>query len=247
MHRKGYLQMAIRSLTKKGLIVSCQAAPGDPLYGPEFMVRMAMAAEQGGAIGIRSNGRDDIKAIKQAVSIPVIGLIKREIPGSDIYITPELQDVEAILEAGADIVALDLTNRENRYAQGKRLIDYIHQAGAQVIADISVAEEGVAAEQLGADYVSTTLSGYTPYSPQREEPDMGLIRALYGKLTIPLMAEGRIWSADDAVAALSCGADYVVVGSAITRPQLVTRRFVDRIADYLDKCEATDPRGGLRS
>ncbi|MBB6735165.1 N-acetylmannosamine-6-phosphate 2-epimerase [Cohnella zeiphila] len=239
--------MATRPLTKKGLIVSCQAAPEDPLYGAEMMVRMAVAAEQGGAIGIRSNGYNDIKAIKQSVNVPVIGLIKRKISGSDIYITPELEDVEAILEAGADIVALDLTDREDRYAKGKKLIERVHQAGARVMADISVAEEGLAAERLGADYVSTTLSGYTPYSPQSERPDLKLVEALGGKLSVPLIAEGRIWSADDAVTALASGAEYVVVGTAITRPQLVTKRFVDRIAGYFDQLQLSEPQGGTRS
>ncbi|GIO16779.1 putative N-acetylmannosamine-6-phosphate 2-epimerase [Cohnella xylanilytica] len=229
--------MAIQPLTTQGLIVSCQAAPEDPLYGPEFMVRMALAAEQGGAIGIRCNGRDDIEAIKRAVSLPVIGLIKREIAGSDIYITPELEDVRAILEAGADIVALDLTNREDRYTKGKALIDYVHKAGSRVMADISTAEEALQAERMGVDYVSTTLSGYTPYSPQQEGPDLELIASLRGKLSVPLVAEGRIWSAEEAVAALAGGADYVVVGTAITRPQLVTQRFVNKIADFLSQTQ----------
>lgn len=236
--------MAIQPLTTQGLIVSCQAAPEDPLYGPEIMVRMALAAELGGAVGIRCNGRDDIKAIKQAVSLPVIGLIKREIAGSDIYITPELEDVQAILGAGADIVALDLTNREDRYAKGKALIDYVHKAGSRVMADVSTAEEAIRAEQMGADYVSTTLSGYTPYSSQQDGPDLELVASLRGKLRIPLVAEGRIWSADEAVSALAGGADYVVVGTAITRPQLVTQRFANKIADYLNQSRLIENKGG---
>jgi N-acylglucosamine-6-phosphate 2-epimerase len=236
--------MAIPTLTTKGLIVSCQASPGDPLFGSDVMVRMALAAHQGGAIGIRCNGRNDIKAIKQAVNLPVIGLIKREISGSDIFITPELEDVQAILEAGADIVALDLTNREDRYEKGKALIDYIHAAGSKVTADISTEEEALQAERLGADYVSTTLSGYTPYSPQQDGPDLELIAKLQGKLNVPLIAEGRIWTVDEAVMALSCGADYVVVGTAITRPQLVTRRFATRIADYWNQNRLMESKGG---
>ncbi|OMF22079.1 N-acetylmannosamine-6-phosphate 2-epimerase [Paenibacillus sp. FSL H8-0548] len=220
---------------KKGLIVSCQAYPGDPLFGEEMMVRMSIAAVQGGAIGIRSNGAADIKAIKKAVNVPVIGLLKRKIEGSEIYITPELEDVQTILEAGADIVALDVTDREDRYSKVKVLIDYIHQAGAQVMADISIAEEAIKAEQLGADYVSTTLSGYTPYSLQQEEPDLELVEALKKVLKVSLIAEGKIWSADDAVLALSSGADYVVVGSAITRPEMVTKRFTAQMSDFLNQ------------
>lgn len=222
---------------KKGLIVSCQAYPGDPLFGEEMMVRMSIAAVQGGAIGIRSNGAADIKAIKKAVNVPVIGLLKRKIEGSEIYITPELEDVQTILEAGADIIALDVTDREDRYSKVKVLIDYIHQAGAQVMADISIAEEAIKAEQLGADYVSTTLSGYTPYSLQQEEPDLQLVEALKKVLEVPLIAEGKIWSVDDAILALSSGADYVVVGSAITRPEMVTKRFTAQMSDFLNQKE----------
>lgn len=217
----------------QGLIVSCQAYPGEALYGADVMVRMAIAAEEGGAIGIRTNGVMDIKAITQAVQIPVIGLLKRKIPGSEIYITPELADVQAILEAGADIVALDITDREERYEKVKPLIDYIHQAGAQVMADISTVAEGVKAESLGADYISTTLSGYTPYSTQQEGPDLVLIKSLSQLLRVPLVAEGRIWQSEDAAAAMLCGAHYVVVGTAITRPQMVTKRFVETISKYI--------------
>jgi N-acylglucosamine-6-phosphate 2-epimerase len=220
---------------KRGLIVSCQAYEGDPLFGEEMMVRMALAAVQGGAIGIRSNGAADIKAIKKAVNVPVIGLLKRKIKNSEIYITPELEDVQTILEAGADIVALDVTDREDRYSKAKVLIDYIHQAGAQAMADISIAEEAVMAQLLGADYISTTLSGYTTYSLQQEEPDLKLVATLKGILKVPLIAEGKIWSADDAVLALSSGADYVVVGSAITRPEMVTKRFTARMSEFLEE------------
>jgi len=218
---------------KRGLIVSCQALPGEPLYRRGTMALMAIAAEQGGAIGIRANGPVDIRDIKQAVGLPVIGLLKREIPGSDIYITPELEDVEAIIEAGADVVAMDMTNREGRLERVPALIRRCHEAGVAVMADISTLEEGILAEQLGADLISTTLSGYTPYSSQQEAPDLELVRQLSSRLKKPVVAEGRIWSPEEAVQALAAGAEYVVVGGAITRPQLITRKYVSQVDSWL--------------
>jgi N-acylglucosamine-6-phosphate 2-epimerase len=218
---------------KKGLIVSCQALPGEPLFGNDIMVQMALAAEQGGAIGIRTNGINDIAGIKSAVRLPIIGLIKRDIPGSDIYITPTMDEVNAILDAGADIVAMDMTDRENRHSMAETMIEYIHKAGALVMADISTADEGEKAEKLGVDFVSTTLSGYTSYSPQREEPDFQLVKDLSALLTIPVVAEGRIWSPQEAANALKAGADYVVVGSAISRPQLITKKYAVCISEWL--------------
>ncbi|GGI43790.1 putative N-acetylmannosamine-6-phosphate 2-epimerase [Paenibacillus marchantiophytorum] len=213
----------------KGLIVSCQALPHEPLHGGDTMAKMARAAVGVGAIGIRTNGVADILMIKQEVNVPVIGLIKRDIEGSEIFITPTLDEVKAIVMAGADIVALDITNREGRLAAVKPLIAWAHEMGAAVMADISTFEEGVAAEALGVDYIGTTLSGYTSYSRQAEEPDFELIRQLAETVKVPVVAEGRIWTPEDAVKAMNCGATYVVVGSAISRPQLITERYIQAL------------------
>jgi N-acylglucosamine-6-phosphate 2-epimerase len=210
----------------KGLIVSCQALENEPLHGGDAMAKMARAAVSAGAIGIRTNGVPDIVAIKQEVDVPVIGLIKRDIPGSAIFITPTLAEVKAIVDAKADIVALDVTNREGRLETVKTLIDYAHEQGAAVMADISTLEEGLAAVELGADFIGTTLSGYTPYSTQQEAPDFELLEQLCKSVSIPIVAEGRIWTPEDAAKAMNIGAAYVVVGSAITRPQLITARYV---------------------
>jgi len=220
---------------KRGLIVSCQALPGEPLYRQGTMALMALAAEQGGAIGIRSNGPDDIRDIKAAVKLPVIGLLKRDIPGSDIYITPELADVQAIIEAGAEVVAMDMTNREDRAERVVELIRYCHEAGVAVMADISTVEEGVLAESLGADLISTTMSGYTPYSPKQDGPDLELVRQLALRLKKPVVAEGRIWSPEEAEQALEAGAEYVVVGGAITRPQFITQKYAERLGQWLNR------------
>ncbi|MFC5704170.1 N-acetylmannosamine-6-phosphate 2-epimerase [Cohnella faecalis] len=214
---------------QKGLIVSCQAFEGDPLYGDGVMAKMAKAAEQSGAVGIRACGADDILSIKETVNLPIIGLTKRNVPGSQIYITPELSDVMEILAAGAHIVALDMTDREDRLLQVVKWIDYIHTRNAWVMADISTYDEGRKAEQLGVDLISTTLSGYTPYSPQQVKPDIDLVQRLSESCAIPIVAEGRISNPHEAKEAMEAGADYVVVGSAITRPQLIVKQFVDQL------------------
>lgn len=211
---------------EKGLIVSCQALEDEPLHGGDTMAKMARAAVQSGAIGIRTNGIADIERIKKEVQVPVIGLIKRNIPGSDVFITPTLEEVEAIVTAGADIVALDVTDREGRLETVKRLIAWAHARGAAVMADISTLEEGLAAEALGVDFIGTTLSGYTSYSRQQDGPDFDLLQELCARVRVPVVAEGRIWTPEEAVQAMACGATYVVVGSAITRPQLITERYV---------------------
>ncbi|CAH1220441.1 Putative N-acetylmannosamine-6-phosphate 2-epimerase [Paenibacillus allorhizoplanae] len=209
-----------------GLIVSCQALEHEPLHGGDTMAKMARAAVQSGAIGIRTNGVHDILMIKKEVDVPVIGLIKRDIPGSSVFITPTLDEVKAIVIAGADIVALDVTNREGRLEAVKPLIAWAHEMGAAVMADISTLEEGLAAESLGVDFIGTTLAGYTLYSTQQEGPDFELLEQLCAKVSVPVVAEGRIWTPEEAAKALACGATYVVVGSAITRPQLITERYV---------------------
>lgn len=213
----------------QGLIVSAQALEDEPLHGGDTMAKMAIAARSAGAIGIRTNGVHDIRAIKAAVELPVIGLIKRTIPGSDVFITPTAEEVAAIADAGAEIVAMDATDREGRLEKAAELFALAHRRGMAVMADVSTYEEGVAAARLGADFVGTTLSGYTPYSARQEGPDLELIRRLSADLDVPLVAEGRIWTPEEAVAALDAGADYVVVGSAITRPQLIAARYVAAI------------------
>ncbi|RIK32863.1 MAG: N-acetylmannosamine-6-phosphate 2-epimerase [Chloroflexi bacterium] len=182
------------------LIVSCQALAHEPLHGAPIMARMAVAAQQGGAAAIRANRPDDVRAIAAAVDLPVIGLYKEDVPGYLVYITAEF-------------------------------IAAIHtQTGCLVLADISTLEEGIAAEAAGADMVSTTMSGYTDYSPQQREPDLALVAALAQRLRVPLLAEGRYRLPEQVAAALQAGALAVVVGGAITRPQEITRWFVEGIA-----------------
>lgn len=217
---------------KSGLIVSCQALEHEPLFGSDTMAKMAAAAVMGGACAIRANGASDITAIKTAINLPVIGLVKRDYPDSDVYITPTRREVDELLEAKVDMIALDATSQKRPQGeQLKDLIAYIKEKGCLVMSDISTCEEGIQAENLGADCVSTTLSGYTPYSVQQLGPDFELIEQLSSTLSIPVIAEGRIGTPDEAKKAMDCGAYAVVIGSAITRPQLITKSFVDALTE----------------
>ncbi len=210
------------------LIVSCQALPDEPLHGPEIMARMALAAQMGGAAAIRANGPDDVRAICQRVALPVIGLYKDGSEG--VYITPTVGHALAIVEAGADVVALDATLRQR--PNGDTLaqqIAAVHAQGRLVLADVSTLEEALHAQQQGADLAAPTLSGYTDYSPKLEGPDYALLQAMVQTLQIPIIAEGRIRTPQEAQLALEYGAVAVVVGSAITRPQLITQGFVQAL------------------
>jgi N-acylglucosamine-6-phosphate 2-epimerase len=209
-----------------GLVVSCQAAPGDPLHGPVFMAAMARAAVLGGAVGIRANGPADIQAVRRAVDVPVIGLWKDGTEG--VYITPTVRHARAVIDAEAQIVAIDATSRPrpDRSTVPEVIEGLRRTHRCLVMADVSTLNEGVVAVSSGADLVATTLSGYTPYSPQRPGPDLELVAALAARVEVPIVAEGRIGAPQQARAALDAGAWTVVVGGTITRPQLITARFV---------------------
>lgn len=210
------------------LIVSCQAYPGEPLRGPVHMSAMALSVLAGGAAAVRLEGPDDIRAVRAATDAPIIGLWK--IGDTGVYITPTLSAAVEVARAGADIVALDGTARPR--PDGLTLAETIGRlkeaAPVLVLADVSTVEEGLAAEAAGADLVSTTLAGYTPYSRPGSGPDLALVAELAAVLTVPLLAEGRIATPDDAATALELGAAAVVVGSAITHPQSITARFARR-------------------
>ncbi len=214
-----------------GLIVSCQALPDEPLFGAEHMAAMARAAVIGGAIAIRANGPADIAAIRAAVALPIIGLFKDDLPGCEVRITPALEHADKIAEAGADFIAIDATPRARpRNLSVKRLIEHIHEKlNRLVLADVSTLEEGLEAARCGADLVATTLSGYTAYSPSQADPDFDLLEGLAGKLNIPVIAEGRISTPEQAAQALKRGAYAVVVGGAITRPQWITAQFANAL------------------
>lgn len=212
----------------QGLVVSCQALEDEPLHGSAHMAAMARAAQSVGANGIRANSEADIRAIKAKVKLPLIGLRKRTVPGFSVFITPTLEDALSVHAAGADIVAIDGTGRPR--PDGRTLeetVAALKSAGVPVMADIATFDEGVRAAQLGVDYVSTTLSGYTEDTADIVLPNMELLARLTAELEVPVVAEGGIHQPEQAAEALRRGAAFVVVGSAITRPQWIAARYAE--------------------
>lgn len=215
---------------KGGLIVSCQALSTEPLYSPQIMGRMAFAAKEGGAVGIRANSPCDIAEIKRTVDLPVIGLYKVDYPDSEVYITPTMKEVDALAEVGVDIIALDATKRIRPNSQ--TLKDFFAQVKQKYpnqlfMADTSCYEEGLTARDLGFDIVGTTMSGYTPYTKGTQLPDYDLMKKYVETLGLPIVAEGGIWAPEQLKTALDLGVWTAVVGTAITRPREITRRFVN--------------------
>lgn len=212
-----------------GLIVSCQARPDNPLHGPAFMAAMAKAAEAGGAVGLRMNGPEDIRAARAITRLPIVGIFKVRYGGTPVEITPTFAEADALSGAGADVVALDATSRAR--PDGRSVADLIRniqeRLGLPVLADIAGIADARAAQDAGADAVATTLSGYLdPAVPPPEDPDLELVEALAGRLRVPVIAEGRIKTPAQAREAMARGAFGVVVGTAITNPMEITRWFV---------------------
>lgn len=214
-----------------GIVVSCQATEDNPLHGPKTMALMARAAEQGGAVGLRVNGPADTKAIMRSTSLPVLAIYKVDYPGFDVRITPTAADTLAIVETGAPFIALDGTNRPRPH--GESLADsikVIHDHGAFAFADLATRDDLAGAIEAGADAVGTTLSGYTAESAtDSDEPDLDLLAWLVTHSPVPVFAEGRYWTPEQATAALEIGASFVVVGTAITNPMKITERFVKAV------------------
>ena len=217
-------------IIKNKLIVSCQALENEPLHSSFVMGKMASAAKEGGAVAIRAQGVEDIKEIKKVTELPIIGIIKRDYEDSDIYITPTKKEIDELLETGCEMIAIDATNRKRPNNENlKDLIDYIKSKNVLIMADISNYDEGVNAQNLGVDCISTTLSGYTPYTESLDGPDLELMKKLVENLNIPIIAEGRINTPEDLKDAYKTGVHSAVVGSAITRPQIITAKFAKAI------------------
>ena len=216
---------------KGKLIVSCQALEDEPLHGAQIMAKMAVAAKIGGAVAIRANSPADIRAIKRAVELPVIGLYKQGNRG--VYITPTFEAAAAIAEAGADVIALDCTDRPR--PDGVPLPDLLKRIHSELsvptFADVSTLTEARTAAELGVAMAAPTLSGSTDARPMRPGPDFDLLAQMIAALPIPVIAEGRIHTPAQARQALDMGAWAVVVGSAITRPRTITSRFVAALKD----------------
>lgn len=222
---------------RSGLIVSCQVQHDDPVYSEDFVVKMAEAAKWGGAVGIRANSPEQIRAIKEKVDLPMIGLWKIWHDDTDVFITPTLEAAQAVWNAGAEIIALDCTSQithEGRPAY--ELLPIVKKAipEAAIFADVSTYEEGVRAIELGADIVGPTLYGYTKETFHIEQPDLRMFARMCRdfKEKAFVIMEGHIYSPEDAMKCIYLGAHAVVVGSAITRPHLITKRFVDLLTGY---------------
>ena len=207
------------------LIVSCQALKEEPLYSSYIMSRMAYAAMLGGASGIRANTVEDITEIKKLVDLPVIGIIKKDYEGCEIYITPTMQEVDALVACGATVrlrpegVTLDEFFKEVRLKYPEQLF----------MADCSSIEEGMHAAEIGFDFIGTTMSGYTPYTEGTQLPNYEMMEILARESGKPVIAEGGIWCPEELKRALETGAFAAVVGTAITRPMDITKRYVEAI------------------
>ena len=215
---------------KGKLIVSCQAAPGDPLNHIDTLTRISISVVRGGAGGLRANGSECIAAFRRECALPILGIQKRKIDG-ETSITPDFASAQAIAEAGADVVALDCSAARHAKAEPwLKLIARIHaELDRPVLADIATFDEAVVAESGGADAVATTLYGFTPETAGARSVNWEMIERLAKMLRVPLIVEGHISQPLEVRRALDLGAFSVVVGSAITRPESITARFVEAI------------------
>lgn len=228
------MKKKILEAIKGGLIVSCQALPHEPLHSSYIMSRMAVAAKEGGAIGIRANTKEDIIEIKKSVDLPVIGIVKRDYGSCPVFITPTKKEIDELIESKCEIIALDATVRERPNGEKlEELVSYIREKNKKILlmADCATLEEAIIADRLGFDFIGTTLVGYTEESKEDKiaEDDFKILRDVITSVKAPVIAEGNIDTPEKAKRVLELGSFTVVVGSIITRPQLITKLFVDNL------------------
>ncbi len=226
----------MKEILPAGLIVSCQALKEEPLYGGNTIPKMAEAARQGGAVGIRANTVRDINAIAGHMKgkLPIIGLIKKNYPDSPVYITPTLKEVKALIGSACDVIALDATLRPRPGGvKLEELVEYLRaHTDKAIMADIATYEEAVNAERLGFDYVSTTMRSYTAETEGVSIPDYAFCKRLVEDIhASTVIAEGGVQSFTDLKRVLDAGIDRVIIGGAITRPQNITSHFVQVFLD----------------
>lgn len=217
----------------QGLIVSCQALSDEPLHSSFIMSKMALAAYEGGAVGIRANSKEDIIAIKKEVNLPIIGIVKRDYDNSDVFITATSQEIDELIESKCEVIALDATKQQRPKESLQELVSYIRQAAPniEIMADISTLEEAQYADELGFDYVGTTLRGYTSYTKGHilYENNFQFLKDVLANVNAKVIAEGNVITPEMFKAVTELGVHCTVVGGAITRPKEITKRFIDVI------------------
>ncbi|MEQ6961212.1 N-acetylmannosamine-6-phosphate 2-epimerase [Staphylococcus arlettae] len=217
----------------QGLIVSCQALENEPLHSSFIMSKMALAAYEGGAVGIRANSKEDIIAIKQEVKLPVIGIVKRDYANSDVFITATRKEVDELLESKCEVIALDATKQARPKESLKELVSYIrqHAPNIEIMADISTLEEAQYADKLGFDYIGTTLRGYTTYTKGHilYEDNFQFLKDVLSHVHAKVIAEGNVITPEMFRQVTELNVHCTVVGGAITRPKEITKRFIQAI------------------
>ncbi|MEF9582048.1 N-acetylmannosamine-6-phosphate 2-epimerase [Staphylococcus aureus] len=218
-----------------GLIVSCQALPDEPLHSSFIMSKMALAAYEGGAVGIRANTKEDILAIKETVDLPVIGIVKRDYDHSDVFITATSKEVDELIESQCEVIALDATLQQRPKETLDELVSYIrtHAPNVEIMADIATVEEAKNAARLGFDYIGTTLHGYTSYTQGQLlcQNDFQFLKDVLQSVDAKVIAEGNVITPDMYKRVMDLGVHCSVVGGAITRPKEITKRFVQIMED----------------
>lgn len=217
----------------QGLIVSCQALENEPLHSSFIMSKMALAAYEGGAVGIRANSKEDIMAIKQEVNLPIIGIVKRDYANSDVFITATRKEVDELLESKCEVIALDATKQERPEESLQELVSYIRQQAPniEIMADISTLEEAQYADKLGFDYIGTTLRGYTAYTKGHilYEDNFKFLKDVISHVHAKVIAEGNVITPEMFKQVTDLNVHCTVVGGAITRPKEITKRFIQAI------------------
>ncbi|BBJ11676.1 putative N-acetylmannosamine-6-phosphate 2-epimerase [Staphylococcus aureus] len=218
-----------------GLIVSCQALADEPLHSSFIMSKMALAAYEGGAVGIRANTKEDILAIKETVDLPVIGIVKRDYDHSDVFITATSKEVDELIESQCEVIALDTTLQQRPKETLDELVSYIrtHAPNVEIMADIATVEEAKNAARLGFDYIGTTLHGYTSYTQGQllYQNDFQFLKDVLQSVDAKVIAEGNVITPDMYKRVMDLGVHCSVVGGAITRPKEITKRFVQVMED----------------
>lgn len=215
----------------QGLIVSCQALPDEPLHSSFIMSKMALAAYEGGAVGIRANSKEDIIAIKQEINIPVIGIVKRDYDYSDVFITATSKEIDELIESQCEVIALDATKQTRPKESLKSLVSYVREKAPhiEIMADISTLDEAINADKLGFDYIGTTLHGYTSYTKGHilYENNFQFLKDVLAHVDAKVIAEGNVVTPEMFKNVTDLGVHCTVVGGAITRPKDITKRFID--------------------